>query len=63
MIQKKIEVFRNLSANFKINEQSRLIIYNPYKTNIDNKDNILYNMPYEDEKENILNNFHWNNNH
>lgn len=54
-------IFRKLYTNFKINEQNRLIIHKPYKTNIDNKESILYNITYEDEKENKLNILHWNN--
>ena len=55
--------FRKLCNKFKLNEQNRLIILNPYKANNTSSNNVWYNIPYESEKENILNQHHWNNNH
>ena len=48
--------FRKLCNKFKLNEQKRLIILNPYKANNTNtsSNNVWYNIPYESEKENIL---------
>ena len=55
--------FRKLCNKFKLNEQNRLIILNPNKANNTSSNNVWYNIPYESEKQNILNQHHWNNNH
>ena len=54
--------FRKLCSNFKI-ENNRLMKHNPYKSNIDKNEDLWYNIPLEEEKINIIDNFHWNNNH
>ena len=58
----KRTAFRKICNNYKINDQKRLLINNPYKSNKNDIDG-WFKIPYENEKENILNKIHWNNNH
>ena len=62
-ISKKRKNFRDLISNFKINEQNRLIIKNPYKEDKDEKEDQWYKIPFMKEKEIIVINFHNNFNH
>ena len=55
--------FRKLCTKFKINNDNRLEINNPYTSDINNNENNWYYIPYKDEKEIILNELHWKNNH
>ena len=52
-----------MAFNFKINEQKRLLIKNPYQDSIKNNEDKWYKIPFEKEKNIIISNYHWNNNH
>ena len=53
--------FRKLCAKFKLDEQNRLLINNPYKS--DNNDNNWYYIPKNNEKDSLLDEYHWKYNH
>lgn len=63
VISKNRKKFRELISNFKLNDQNRLIIKNPYKEDINNIEEQWYKIPFNKEKEIIVTNYHSNNNH
>ena len=63
VISKNRKKFRELITNFKINEQNRLVIKNPYKEDLNNNEELWYKIPFNKEKEIIVTNYHTNNNH
>ena len=52
-----------LSSRFKLNNQKRLIVKNPFKENQDNDEAKCYKITYTAEKDLIILNYHWNYNH
>ena len=59
----KRALFRKLCENFKLNDEKRLLINNPYKSDINNNDNKWYYIPLINEKDSLLDEYHWKNNH
>ena len=55
--------FRLLCENFQLNDEKRLLIKNPYKSDINNNDNKWYYIPLTNEKESLLEEYHWKYNH
>ena len=62
-ISNKKRSFRELCNNFKLINIKRLLIKNPYKENILNNEDKWYKIPFEKEKNIIINNYNWNYNH
>ena len=59
----KRALFRKLCEKFQLNSQKRLLIKNPYKSDINNNYNKWYYIPLNNEKESILDEYHWKYNH
>ena len=59
----KRALFRKLCEKFQLNEEKRLLINNLYKSDINNKDNKQYYISLINEKDSLLDEYNFKNNH